>query len=157
MTPLIGRHINKIDAKGRVSVPKPFRAAFADQSFPGIYVYPRFQEPALEACGADYMVRLSESLEDPDALTDEQRLVAAAILDYVHPLAFDPEGRVVLPQELLDHAHLSAQAVFVGKGERFLIWEPEAYESHRKASFAHASKHNVTMALGRLGKPGGGA
>ncbi|WP_046022931.1 division/cell wall cluster transcriptional repressor MraZ [Magnetospira sp. QH-2] len=157
MAPLIGRHTNKIDAKGRVSVPKPFRASFTDQDFPGIYVYPRFQEPALEACGSDYMVRLSESLEDPAALTDEQRLVAAAILDYVHPLAFDPEGRVALPQELLDHAQLSKNAVFVGKGERFHIWQPEAYDAHRQATFENAAKHNVTMALGRLGKPGGGA
>ena len=51
MAALIGRHINKIDKKGRVSVPKPFRDALADQDFQGVYAFPSFKHAAVESDG----------------------------------------------------------------------------------------------------------
>ena len=102
MTPLVGRHIHKIDKKGRVSVPKLFRDSFAGQDFAGLFAYPLFKVAAIEACGEDFMSRLSESLEDMDLFSDEHDDLASVILGNAHPLPFDPEGRVVLPEELLD-------------------------------------------------------
>ncbi len=64
MALLVGRYVNKIDKKGRISVPKPFRDTFRDQDFAGLYAYPLFKFPAIEACGEDFMVRVSGSLED---------------------------------------------------------------------------------------------
>ena len=55
---LVGRYVNKIDKKGRGSVPKPFRDSFKGQGFKGIYAYPLFKYPAIEACGEDFMMRL---------------------------------------------------------------------------------------------------
>jgi len=48
MALLVGRHTNKIDKKGRVSVPKSFRVSFAKQDFNGVYAYPLFKFPAIE-------------------------------------------------------------------------------------------------------------
>jgi transcriptional regulator MraZ len=147
MALLIGRHVNKIDKKGRVSVPKPFRDAFKDQTFAGIFAYPLFKSPALEACGEDFMNRLSASLEDLDMFSDEQDDLASVILENANPLSFDPEGRVVLPQELLDHAGITDQVLFVGRGARMQIWNPDDYAEHSKQAFERARSRGATLRL----------
>ena len=43
----VGKHFNKVDKKGRVSVPKPFRSALYKQTFKGVYVFPQFKYSAL--------------------------------------------------------------------------------------------------------------
>ena len=149
MALLVGRHVNKIDRKGRVSVPKPFRDAFRGQGFKGIYAYPLFKYPAIEACGEDFMNRLAASFEDLDLFSDDEDDLAAAIPERAHALPFDPEGRVVLPRDLIDHAGLETEAVFVGRGTRLQIWEPGAYETYSGKALERARKRGVTLRLRR--------
>ena len=144
---LVGRYVNKIDKKGRVSVPKPFREYFKGQAFKGIYAYPLFKYPALEACGEEFMTRLGESLDDLDVFSDEQDDLAAAILERAHALSFDPEGRVVLPRELLTHGNIADEAVFVGRGARMQIWQPKAYEANSAKAFERARARGATLRL----------
>lgn len=147
MALLVGRYINKIDSKGRVSVPKPFRDAFNGQGFAGLYAFPSFKFPAIEACDEAFMARVSESLNDLEMFSDAQDDLASVILENAHPLLFDPEGRVVLPQNLLDFAGLSGQACFVGRGDRMQIWEPAKHDGHRTQSFESARARGATLRL----------
>ena len=148
MALLVGRHLNKIDKKGRVSVPKPYREAVLAEGFAGVYVYPYFKYPALEGAGEAFMKRLSESMEDNlDLFSDEQEDLAAITLENTFQLAFDSEGRIVLPQDLCAHAGLSDQALFVGRGSRFQIWSPEAYQEHRSGALERAKATGATLRL----------
>ncbi len=152
MALFVGRHVNKIDKKGRVSVPKTFRAALQAQGSAVVYAYPLFKHAAIEACGEAFMERLSASLDDLDMFSDEQDDLAAVVLENAHALSFDPEGRVILPKELGDHAGLSGEAVFVGRGGRFQIWAPAAYEANRGTAFERARASGATLKL----RPSGG-
>jgi len=151
MAALIGRHINKIDKKGRVSVPKPFRdsLAVADEvsDFSGIYVYRSFKYPAIEGCGEAFIQRLITSLDDLTLFSDEQDDLAATLLENAHPMTYDPEGRVMLPKELIEYAAIGSEAVFVGRGTRFQIWQLEAYESHNVKAFERARSRGATLKL----------
>lgn len=153
----VGRHVNNIDRKGRVSVPKPFRAALQAQGSQIIYAYPLFKHAALEACGEAFMARLSASLDDLDMFSDEQDDLAAIVLENAQPLSFDPEGRVTLPKELADHAGISDQIAFVGRGARFQIWEPKAYQANRSMAFERARARGATLKLrADVGRTDGG-
>ncbi|MEK9751644.1 MAG: division/cell wall cluster transcriptional repressor MraZ [Rhodospirillaceae bacterium] len=147
MTLFVGRHVNNIDRKGRVSVPKPFRAALQAQGSQIIYAYPLFKHAAIEACGEAFMARLSASLDDLDMFSDEQDDLAAIVLENAHPLSFDPEGRVTLPKELADHAGIADQIAFVGRGARFQLWEPKAYQANRSMAFERARARGATLKL----------
>ncbi|MFP6711560.1 MAG: division/cell wall cluster transcriptional repressor MraZ [Rhodospirillales bacterium] len=152
MAALIGRHINKIDKKGRVSVPKPFRDALsvpnsAKSEFSGIYVYRSFKFPAIEGCGEAFIQRVIDSLDDLELFSDEQDDLATTILENSHQLAYDTEGRVLLPKALIDYAGLGAEAVFVGRGTRFQIWEAGAYETHNAEAFERARSRGATLRL----------
>ena len=156
MALLVGRHLNKIDKKGRVSVPKPFREAMTRQGFAGIYVFPYFQSPALEGAGEAFMQRLTDSLEDNlDLFSEEQEDLAAITLESTYQLPFDPEGRVSLPQELRDHAGLTDKALFVGRGSRFRIWLPEAYDEHASGQVQRAKAKGITLSLSPAKGPSG--
>jgi len=123
--------INKIDRKGRVSVPASFRAALAGQSFNGIVVYPSIKLPALEASGVERVEELIEQLDHLPEFSAEYDALASLLPD-VQQLAFDGEGRVTLPPALIAHAGLSESAAFAGFGHTFRIWEPERFKVHQQ-------------------------
>ena len=148
MALLVGRHLNKIDKKGRVSVPKPFREAFLAKGFMGVFVYPYFKYPALEGTDEAFMQRVTDSLEsNVDLFSEEQDDLASITLEYTFKLAFDPEGRVSLPAELCEHAGLKGEALFIGRGSRFQIWSPELYREHRGGAFERAKAKGATLTL----------
>jgi MraZ protein len=158
MALLVGRHVNRIDKKGRVSVPKAFREAYAGQGFAGVYAYPLFKYPAIEACGEAFMRRLGESMDEGmDMFSDEQDDLAAIVMNNAEALPFDPEGRVVLPKPFLDHAGLTTEAVFVGRGQRFQIWEPAAFAAQNRKAFERARARGATLRLKPLQGEGEGA
>ena len=128
----LSTYVNKVDRKGRVSVPATFRASLAAQRFPGVVVWPSHKLPALEACGIDRM----------DELVDRQEMLAPYSDDYMNlgalfpdtrELPFDGEGRILLPERFVEHAAISETAAFVGQGRTFQIWQPERFEEHQAA------------------------
>ena len=154
MTLFVGRHVNKIDKKGRVSVPKPFRAALQalgqGLGSATIYAYPLLKHRAIEACSEAFMKRLSASLDDLDMFSDEQDDLAAIVLESAHTLNFDPEGRISLPEDLSEHAGIGSDALFVGRGGRFQIWAPKTYEANRSMAFERARARGATLRLQKI-------
>jgi MraZ protein len=154
MALFLSTFVNKLDRKGRVSVPAGFRAALAAQTFPGIVLYRSFTAACIEGCGMDFMERLSDSTQDLSAFSPEQEELTALIFADARQLAWDPEGRIMLPEELIEHAGLSEAAAFVGKGQTFQVWQPEAYKAIEAEIRARALKSRPTLPL-RPKPPGG--
>lgn len=145
--------VNKVDKKGRVSVPATFRATLSQQSFQGIIAYRSFTASCIEGCGMGFMERLSDSTQDFAAFSPEQEDLSALIFADARQLAWDPEGRIVLPEDVMAHAAITEAAAFVGKGQTFQIWEPEAYKAVEAEIRARALKSRPTLPLK---KPAGG-
>lgn len=146
---LLGRYVNKVDRKGRVSVPKSFRDAFKDQEsgFSGVYAYPVLNYPAVEACAEEFMTRVVDSLGDMAMFSADQDDLSSVLTESTVPLPFDPEGRVVLPDELIEHAGIDGEALFVGRGKGFRIWAPETYRQQQRAAFERARARGATLSL----------
>src|ERR1700756_4148438 len=123
-------YVNKVDRKGRVSVPASFRTAVAGQSFNGIVAFRSFKSTAIEGSGIDRIEEMSARLDSLDQFSEDYESLASIFAD-AQQLAFDGEGRVVLPEELMSHAGITDGAAFVGLGRTFQIWEPEAHKRHQ--------------------------
>ena len=78
------------------------------------------------------IMKLNQRVERFDPYSEERDAFATTLFGESVQLAFDTEGRVMLPDTLLSAAKLTEQVTFVGKGEIFEIWEPKAFESHAK-------------------------
>lgn len=142
----------QIDKKGRVSVPASFRTVLAGQHFNGIIVYPSFVHRCVEACGMSRIEKMYARIESLDPFSEERDAFATAILGGSVQLPFDGEGRVVLPESLLEQAGISGAGVFVGKGETFEIWEPEAFRAHETAARELAkAKRGALPSLPKVG------
>lgn len=128
--------INRLDKKGRVSVPASFRLILAGQSFPGIIVFRSYVLQALEGFGMDRMQRLSAELDRLDPFSEEQNDLTASIFADAQQLPFDPEGRVTLPETFCAHAQLTDQVAFVGQGATFQLWNPDLFVAHQEAARA---------------------
>jgi MraZ protein len=122
---------NKVDSKGRVSVPATFRAALSTQGFQGVVLYPSFTDPCIEGCGMDFLERLNAGLEQRPTFSSDLDEITELVFASSQQLPYDQTGRIVLPREFMEHAGITDQAVFVGKGPTFQVWEPEA-QKHKK-------------------------
>ncbi len=150
MALFVSTFINKVDKKGRVSVPAPFRAALSQQTFQGIVVYPSFNHAALEGCGIDFLEELANATaSNYDLFSPEQDDLNTLIFSTSSQLAWDPEGRVILPEDVLAHANITEQAAFVGKGRTFQIWEPNALKAHQAEARARALVNRPQLSLRR--------
>lgn len=136
---------NKIDKKGRVSIPAPFRNALIGQEFHGIVAYSSFVNPCIEACGYDRIAKMSASIETLDPYSEERDAFATTILGGSSQINFDGEGRVLLPEALIEDASIVDHALFVGKGETFEIWEPKAFESYAEAARKLAREQRLKL------------
>ncbi len=143
----IGTFENKVDRKGRVSVPAQFRQILAGQPFQGIVAFRSYRAAAVEACGIDFMERLNDGMATMDLFSDAHDDLAATIFADSQQLPFDGDGRIILPAQLVAHAGISERAAFVGKGPIFQIWEPAALEAHMDAARARARSQGLTLPL----------
>ena len=135
---------NKIDAKGRVSVPAQFRASLVNQDFSGIVVYESFVNDCIEGCDLDRIKKISESIDNLDPFSEERDAFATAVLGGSVQLSIDGDGRVILPENLLKKIKIRDMATFVGKGSTFEIWQPEKFSEYMEQAKKEAkSKRNL--------------
>lgn len=123
---------NRLDKKGRLSIPAQFRAVLAAQGFQGIVAYASPMHGCIEACGMQRIQKLNQRIERLDPYSEEHDALAMTLFGESVQLMFDTEGRVMLSEKLIACARLNEEAVIVGKGETFEIWEPKAFEAQAK-------------------------
>jgi transcriptional regulator MraZ len=137
--PFVSTVVNKLDAKGRVSIPAPFRQILAQQNLHGIYCIPSFVSPALEAFGETLLAQFQERLRKFDPLfSDDYDAQAQAVLGQTQFLNFDDEGRIRLPDDLIAHAGITERVAFIGLDQKFQMWDPVRFEPVQKDRIARA-------------------
>lgn len=130
MDRFVSHYSNRVDAKGRVSIPAPFRAVLARDGYEGLYVYPSLQAEALD-CGGNALLReIDDLLNRHSPYSEERDLFSTALLGTSEILKIDAEGRVVLTETIKDYAGISSEVTFVGQGHKFQIWEPARFQAH---------------------------
>ena len=162
MDRFVSTFTNKIDAKGRVSVPASFRAVLERDGYMqggggGIYCYPSLDAPALDAGGQSLARKIDGLLDGLPDYSDERDELSVALYGDVHVLAVDQEGRIVLPEGLRAHAGLSGSVTFVGLGSKFQMWEPARFEERRRRAREKVQDHRRLFGAGtRLDQGDGG-
>ena len=122
---------NKLDKKGRVSVPATFRSYLTSMGYNGFISYPSFNHSALEACSQDRIEKLSSTIDSLNPFEEKRDYFATSVLSESVNLQFDTEGRVSFTEKLLDHAKIKNNILFVGLGKTFQVWEPKIFEKFK--------------------------
>jgi MraZ protein len=166
MTQFLGTHQNRLDAKGRVSVPAPFRAALRQNGDANghsprndlqgtllngnchtipLVLRPSHKHPCIEVWPLAEFEALSKPLDHYDLFSEEHDDLANTLFANAYPVETDKEGRIVLPDVLIAHAGLGESVVFMGLGRIFQIWEPQAAERRLGEARERARARGLTL------------
>jgi MraZ protein len=134
MDRFVSQFTNRLDAKGRVSIPASFRGLLARDGYEGLYVHPTLDFPALDCGGNALLAEISALLDRLPAFSEERDVFATALMGASEILKIDPEGRIVLTDRMREQAGIADQVTFVGHGHKFQLWEPERFQAHFQES-----------------------
>ena len=141
----LSNYENKIDKKGRVSVPATFRSHLNSLGYNGFISYPSFNHSALEACSQDRIEKISNTIDSLNPYEEKRDYFATSILSESENLQFDTEGRISLSNKLLNHAKIKNNVLFVGLGKTFQIWEPNNFEKFKTLARKKAFKNRSNL------------
>lgn len=136
---------NKVDAKGRVSLPADYRLIVKELSTE-IVCYRSLNAPCIEGCTEDLLDKLAADMENSlDFFSQEQDNLTNLIFGDAKRFVFDSTGRIMLTEKLLKHAQITDAAVFVGKGRKFQIWNPQNWEKEEARIRAEVFKNRPRL------------
>ncbi|ODT07006.1 MAG: cell division/cell wall cluster transcriptional repressor MraZ [Mesorhizobium sp. SCN 65-20] len=151
MDRFLSNAVNRIDAKGRVSVPAHFRAVLQKRGYTELYALRALDVPALDVGGLDLLDRYEQRIaqEDPFLQTADDMSF------FVHGdstfLKLDQDGRISVSDFLREHTGITTEVAFVGRGQFFQMWEPERLRAHGAEVRARLLK------IRQVARPGGQA
>ena len=124
----LGQYKYTTDSKGRLTIPVRFRAALASGAFVTqgfdrnlvVYTTETFEKVSQKAAAL--------SATDPGA-----REVKRVIFGRAGAVSLDASGRILLPDFLRDYAGIDGEAIILGVGETFEIWEVSRWEAQEVA------------------------
>ena len=149
MDRFVSHYTLRLDSKGRVSIPAPFRSVLARDGFEGLYCYPTLDRPALDAGGNALLADIEALVARYSPYSEEREQFSAALYGTSEILKVDGEGRVILSEPLKQHAGIADTVSFVGLGHKFQVWEPD----HFRAELAEATE-KVRALKRQLGSQG---
>ena len=137
--------LNKVDAKGRVSLPSDYRS-IVKETGSEIVCYRSLSAPCIEGCLEDLLDKLATQMEDGlDFFSETQDDLTNLVFGDAKRYPFDSTGRIMLAEKLLKHAEITDCAVFVGKGRKFQIWNPKNWEKEEQRIRATAMKNRPSI------------
>ncbi|MEM7523291.1 MAG: hypothetical protein AAF360_05965 [Pseudomonadota bacterium] len=125
---------NKVDGKGRVSIPAPFRKVLQGEETPILFLMPEVRgKPAIEGFGLSHFEKLADAAGEMNPLSPEYDAIADVVAGQAVQLPLDDTGRIVLPAELREMTGITDSAFFIGRFKTFQIWRPETYAAGKGA------------------------
>lgn len=146
MDEFVSTFTNRLDAKGRVSIPASFRAVLAVDGFDGLYCCPTLDRQAVDAGGNRFREVIRASLANFEPLSEDHEFLSTTLVGESEILKLDQDGRVILSEAIREHAGIDDRVTFVGQSYKFQIWEPERFVAYREE--AKARLRDIRKRLG---------
>lgn len=140
--------VNRIDTKGRVSVPAPFRAIVQKRGYSDLYAIRQLEVPALDVGGPDLLDDLEQRIAQEDPLLQTADDLAYFYYGDGAFLKLDQDGRITVNDFIREHTGITTDVAFVGKGKVFQIWEPERFRAYGAEVRARLLKRRQAAATG---------
>lgn len=133
-----GESSHKVDSKGRVSIPAPFRRVLeeADPDWTDglnpnlVLVYGGKTRNFIEGYTMASMAEVDDKIAALPRGSKRRRALEHMFSGQSVQVQVDETGRLVLAKKLRDKIGITDEAVFVASGDTFQIWEPGAYDDH---------------------------
>ena len=130
-----GESLHKVDSKGRVSIPAQFRRVLeeADPDFSTgmnpscVLVHSQKGKKCLEGYSISSINEVDDLVSDLPLYSREREILERMLNAQSSYAQIDDNGRLVLSQKLRELIGVSLEAIFIGMGDKFQIWNPDSY------------------------------
>ena len=137
---------NKVDSKGRVSVPASFRAIIQARGNGELYGQRALDVPALNVAGPEQLEQWEKRLETADPFLQETDDLQFLVYGDGAVMKLDADGRVMMTDFIRAHTGITDEVTFVGHGGYFRMWAPAAFEAWRDEARARLLKRRQGLA-----------
>lgn len=124
-----------LDSKGRIAIPTKYRERLIERAEGQIvatvdrdYCLLLYPLPAWE--------EIERKLVRLPSFDRQARRLQRLMIGYASELEMDGQGRVLLPKELRAFAKLERQAILIGQGNKFELWDQERWDQRRDSWLA---------------------
>ena len=138
---------NRLDTKGRISVPAAFRSSLNNENFSGVVLYRSFTHNCIEGVSMPRMEKIANATDQMEMFDGELDDLSALVFADARPLQFDVTGRIIIPEDLLKHANITDTALFVGRGNSFQIWNPSDFALTQEKSLSKLQKNRPSIKI----------
>lgn len=145
MALFLSTYVNKLDAKGRVSIPASFRPQLTVEGFSGVVLFCSPKHKCLEGFDMKAMEDMAARLDQFDMFSSQQDDMAASLFGAAQPLTMDGQGRVILPNDLIEYAGLTDRVSIVGLGRKFQFWNPDEYAARQEQARKNVEDGGMTL------------
>ena len=130
----VSQFLNKIDKKGRVSLPSQFRNVLPKKKKNEIILFKSLKFRSIEGCSSDRIYKIASKIDELDIFSDDQEDFATSIFSEIVPTSLDNEGRFSIPENLKLFSNITNEVTFIGQGHYFQMWQPNAALERQKKS-----------------------
>ena len=141
----VSKFVNKVDKKGRISLPSIFRNALHKDNKNEIILYKSLKHNSIEGCNTNRINEIAKRINNLDIFSDDEDDFATSIFSEITPTNLDKEGRFLIPEELKKYSNINDKACFIGQGFFFQIWEPSAADKRQNESRNRLLKEKKTL------------
>jgi len=124
--------VNKIDSKGRVSVPALFRSVLQKRGLGELYALQAIDMAAIDAGGMDLLERYEARLAQDDPFLRSSDDMSFFCHGDGAFLKLDKDGRITVTDFIREHTGITDEVAFVGRGHFFQMWQPEKFHAYRE-------------------------
>jgi MraZ protein len=119
-----------LDAKGRMAMPTRYRDRLSEKS-DGRLVVTVDRDYCLLIYPLPDWEEIERKLVRLPSLNPQARRLQRLMVGYATELDLDGHGRILLPRELREFAGLDRQAILIGQGNKFELWDEERWNAKR--------------------------
>ncbi len=134
MSRFLSNVTNRIDAKGRVSVPAVFRSVLAQRDIQELYCFQDFVFPAISVGGADVLERYERQISNEDPFSRDGNEMSLLVHGGGVFMKLDAEGRLMVTDFIRDFTGITTEVCFVGRSDHFQLWRPQAFHEAQAAA-----------------------
>ena len=145
MNLFVSQFVNKIDKKGRVSLPSQFRNILPKKNNSEIILFKSLKFKSIEGCSSERINKIADRIEELDIFSDDRDDFATSIFSEIIPTNLDKEGRFLIPENLKLYSNISNKVAFIGQGHYFQIWEPQAATERQNKSRERLVREKKTL------------
>ena len=130
MTVFRGASQVSLDAKGRMAIPTRYRERIATRS-DGQMIVTVDKDHCLLVYPLPDWEELERKLVRLPSMNKIARRIVRIMVGYATEVDMDANGRILVSRELRDFASIDKQAMLIGQGNKFELWDEEIWNRKR--------------------------